>query len=56
MDEKFKDTSKNKIKSFGELSKEVKASWSDDAWSVYEAASKSFQEDTNNKDKNQNNE
>lgn len=54
MDEKFKDTSKNKIKSFSELSKEVKASWSDDAWSVYESVSKSFQEEMK-KDKSKNN-
>lgn len=36
------------MKSFDELVKEVQASWSDDAWMVYEAASKSFSEEMNN--------
>lgn len=35
----------NRVKSFDELVKEVQASWSDDAWMVYEAASKSFAEE-----------
>lgn len=48
MDEKFKDTS------FDELMKEVKASWSDEAWMAYESAFKAFQEETK-KDKSKNN-
>ena len=35
----------NRVKSFDELLKEVQASWSDEAWMVYEAASKSFVEE-----------
>ena len=35
----------NRVKSFDELLKEVQASWSDEAWMVYEAASKSFAEE-----------
>lgn len=37
----------NRVKSFDELMKEVQASWSDEAWMVYEAASKSFAEEMN---------
>lgn len=38
----------NRVKSFDELLKEVQASWSDEAWMVYEAASKSFAEEMKN--------
>lgn len=37
----------NRVKSFDELMKEVQASWSDEAWMVYEAASKNFAEEMN---------
>lgn len=37
----------NRVKSFDELMKEVQASWSDEAWMVYDAASKSFAEEMN---------
>lgn len=49
-----KDIVKNRVKNFDELMKEVKASWSDEAWMVYESASKAFQEDMK-KDKSKNN-
>lgn len=41
------DIAGNRVKSFDELMKEVQASWSDEAWMVYEAASKSFAEEMN---------
>ena len=47
-----KETTENRVKSFDELLKEVQASWSDDAWMVYEAASKSFVEETTKESKN----
>lgn len=40
-----KNIAENRVKSFDELMKEVQASWSDEAWMVYEAASKSFVEE-----------
>lgn len=47
-----KEIAENRVKSFDELLKEVQASWSDDAWMVYEAASKSFTEETTEESKN----
>ena len=46
------DIAENRVKSFDELMKEVQASWSDEAWMVYEAASKSFAEEMNEGSKN----